>query len=57
MTVYTDASLSDYYVDDDGVSDFVDDNGETIIIAAFEETEPEAGPVLFFGYPILWLWQ
>jgi hypothetical protein len=32
MTVYTFDEL-DFYIDEDGVSDFVDDNGETVILA------------------------
>lgn len=54
MTVYTNAALEDYYVDDDGVSDFFDANGETVIIAGLAELPP---PLPFFGYPILLLWQ
>jgi len=32
MTVYT-FDMSDFYIDEDGVSAFTDDNGETTIVA------------------------
>lgn len=42
MTVYTDETLTDHYVDDDGESEFVSSDGETIIIVGASLPEPPA---------------
>jgi hypothetical protein len=39
MTLYK-SDMSDLYIDDDGVSAFTDDNGETVIIADDAPVEP-----------------
>ena len=44
MTVYT-FDMGDFYIDEDGVSAFTDDNGETVIIA--DELVEVAGPRVF----------
>lgn len=38
MTIYPNASLTDFYIDEDGVSAFTDDNGETVILAEDDAT-------------------
>jgi hypothetical protein len=45
MTIYT-FDMGDFYIDEDGVSAFTDDNGETVIIADALAEEPE-GPRVF----------
>ena len=57
MTVYTNALLEDYFIDEDSVSDFTGtDTSETVIIADDVDVElSEPGPASFFGYPILTL--
>ena len=42
MTVYTDDTLANWYIDQDGTTDFVDSNGETVIIAEGGGVPPPA---------------
>ena len=44
MTVYN-AAQTDFYIDEDGVSAFTDDNGETVIVA--DELVEVEGPRVF----------
>jgi hypothetical protein len=55
MTVYTDALLTDFYIDENAspVSAFTDDNGETVILV----TGGDPDPMLIFGYLQLALWH
>ena len=46
MTVYN-ATQTDFYIDEDGVSAFTDDNGETVIIADEAVVEPRVFTVHF----------
>lgn len=59
MTVYTNILLEDYFVDEDGISDFVDSLGNDVIIAGEVDIEPEPPPdtSTFFGYLRLAFWQ
>jgi hypothetical protein len=47
MTVYTDSSLTIFYLDDDAVSAFTDDNGETVIIVDALTTGPRVFTIHF----------
>jgi hypothetical protein len=50
MTVYTYDQL-DFYIDDDDVSAFVDDNGEDVILINGEDVSA------FFGFLRMALWS
>jgi hypothetical protein len=47
MTVYTNSSLADFYIDEDTISAFTDDNGETVIIADELTTGPRVFTIHF----------
>ena len=46
MTVYT-FDMGDFYIDEDAVSAFTDDNGETVIVADEPADEPRVFTVHF----------
>jgi hypothetical protein len=48
VTIYT-FDQSDFYIDENAISDFVDDNGETVILAD-GEGEGGGGNTAFFGF-------